>query len=222
MTTQPTIKALIADDHEIARFAFLKWLEEEAQTGVLDVRIIGIVSTGQQALDRVLLSSNHGEAITFLILDLDMPDMTGLEVIKTLRAKAWKHPILVISGSYLATVRDVLAAGANGFISKEEGQSVFVEAVHFLASNPDRTWLSPKTHRQLLHTENLLKKADLTTAEQGVLRLVKLSNKEIADKLGIAESTVKKHFWSIFQKLGIASRYDAIAFAIEAGLIVGR
>jgi DNA-binding NarL/FixJ family response regulator len=54
------------------------------------------------------------------------------------------------------------------------------------------------------------------------MRLAKLSNKEIADTLSISESTVKKHFWSIFQKLGISSRYDAITLAIEAGLIASR
>jgi DNA-binding NarL/FixJ family response regulator len=71
-------------------------------------------------------------------------------------------------------------------------------------------------------SESMLKKADLTPAEQNVLRHIKRSNKEIADELNIAESTVKKHLWSIFQKLGIASRYDAIAFAVEAGLILSR
>jgi DNA-binding NarL/FixJ family response regulator len=188
---------------------------------MLGASVAAVVSTGRQALDRIVLSPDAA-AINFLILDLDMPDMTGLEVIKTLRTKAWKHPILTISGSHLATARDVLAAGANGFISKEEGQPVFAEAVRFLASSPTRTWLSPATHRQLLHTEQLLKKAGLTPAEQAVMRLAKLSNKEIADTLSISESTVKKHFWSIFQKLGISSRYDAITLAIEAGLIASR
>jgi len=143
-------------------------------------------------------------------------------VVKRLRIAAWMQPILVISGSHLATARDVLAAGANGFVSKQEEQAVFVEGVRFLAQNPGKTWVSPSTHRQLLHTDALLKKAGLTPAEQSVLRLAKYSNKEIADELGIAESTVKKHFWSIFQKLGIASRYDAIAFAVDAGLVASR
>ena len=91
-----------------------------------------------------------------------------------------------------------------------------------MAGNLDANWLSPQTHRQIMRSEALLKKADLTPAEQNVLRFAKRSNKEIAEELGIAESTVKKHLWSIFQKLGITSRYDAISFAVEAGLIVAR
>jgi DNA-binding NarL/FixJ family response regulator len=231
----PPLHILVADDHDIARFALVQWLRDEQQRGLqnesqnrLHIADVHAVSTCQKALETIRASLGvHDErdgrhSVDMLIIDLDLPDMTGLEAITILRSEGWQKPILVISGSYIGTAKDALAAGANGFLSKQEPQEVFAEGVRFLAENPSANWLSPQTHRQIMLAESLLKKADLTPAEQNVLRFIKHSNKEIAEELGIAESTVKKHLWSIFQKLGITSRYDAISFAVEAGLIVGR
>jgi NarL family two-component system response regulator YdfI len=220
---------LVADDHDVARFALVQWLCDEQTRGLqagsetnVPIADVLAVSTCQNAIDTIRALLGKAHAIGMLIIDLDFPDMTGLDAIKILRADGWHEPILVISGSHIGTARDVLAAGANGFVSKQESQEVFIEGVRFLVENPSANWLSPQTHRQLMHSDALLKKADLTPTEQNVLRFIKRSNKEIAEELGIAESTVKKHLWSIFQKLGIASRYDAISFAVEAGLIVAR
>jgi DNA-binding NarL/FixJ family response regulator len=223
MTSSVTpLRIIVADDHEIARFALVQWLcgeQERRHTAIADVVA---VATCQKALETIRASLGKHNAIDMLIIDLDLPDMTGLEAIKILRAEGWQKPIFVISGSYVGTAKDALAAGANGFLSKQEQQDVFLEGFRFIVQNPHSQWVSPQTHRQIMHSDSLLKKADLTPAEENVLRHIKLSNKEIAEKLGITESTVKKHLWSIFQKLGIASRYDAIAFAIEAGLILSR
>ncbi|MFY7999495.1 MAG: LuxR C-terminal-related transcriptional regulator [Candidatus Kapaibacteriota bacterium] len=180
------------------------------------------VATCREALEVIRASLGKNNAIDMLIIDLDLPDMTGLEAITILRSEGWQKPILVISGSYIGTAKDALAVGANGFLSKQEPQDIFLEGFRFIVQNPHSQWVSPQTHRQIMLSESMLKKADLTPAEQNVLRHIKRSNKEIADELNIAESTVKKHLWSIFQKLGIASRYDAIAFAVEAGLILSR
>lgn len=212
---------LIADDHDIARFALLQWLNDEKARGSLitDVRA---VPTAHEALATIRASLGNADSVDMLVIDLDMPDMTGLEAITILRAEGWQKPILVISGSHIGTAKDALSVGASGFISKQESQEFFLEGIRFLAENPYSQWVSPQTHRQIMHSDALLKKANLTPAEQNVLRCIKLSNKEIAEKLGITESTVKKHLWSIFQKLGITSRYDAISFAVNAGLIVAR
>ena len=227
------LRILVADDHDIARFALQQWLNDEKARGSLiaDVRAvptateaIAIIRASLGAVLGASLSASldNTDSVDMLVIDLDMPDMTGLKAITILRAEGWKQPILVISGSHIGTVKDALAAGASGFISKQESQTIFLEGIRFLAQNPHAQWVSPIAHRQLMRSDAILKKADLTPAEQNVLRLIKLSNKEIAEKLDITESTVKKHLWSIFQKLGIASRYDAIAFAVDAGLIVAR
>jgi DNA-binding NarL/FixJ family response regulator len=213
---------IVADDHEIARFALVQWLRDEQERSATTIADVVAVASCQKALETIRASLGKDNAIDMLIIDLDLPDMTGLEAIKILRAEGWQKPILVISGSYIGTAKDALAAGANGFLSKQEHQDMFLEGFRFIVQNPHSQWVSPQAHRQIMLAETLLKKADLTPAEANVLRHIKRSNKEIAEELGIAESTVKKHLWSIFQKLGIASRYDAIAFAIEAGLILSR
>jgi DNA-binding NarL/FixJ family response regulator len=213
---------IVADDHEIARFALVQWLRDEQERSAATIADVVAVASCQKALETIRASLGKDNAIDMLIIDLDLPDMTGLEAITILRAEGWQKPILVISGSYIGTAKDALAAGANGFLSKQEHQDVFLEGFRFIVQNPHSQWVSPQAHRQIMLAETLLKKADLTPAEANVLRHIKRSNKEIAEELGIAESTVKKHLWSIFQKLGIASRYDAIAFAIEAGLILSR
>lgn len=216
------LRILVADDHDIARFALVQWLREEQQRDNSVIADVIAVASCRLAIETISASLGTSEAIDMLIIDLDLPDMTGLEAITILRADKWQQPILVISGSYIGTAKDALAAGANGFLSKQENQTVFLEGFRFVAQNPGAQWVSPQTHRQIMLSDTLLKKANLTSAEENVLRHIKLSNKEIAEKLGITESTVKKHLWSIFQKLGIASRYDAINFAVEAGLIVAR
>ncbi|MCU0427109.1 MAG: response regulator transcription factor [Candidatus Kapabacteria bacterium] len=216
------LRVLVADDHEIARFALVQWLRFEQESNAGTIVEILAVATCQKALETIRAALGKDNAVDMLIIDLDLPDMTGLEAIQILRSEGWQKPILVISGSYIGTAKDALAAGANGFLSKQEAQDVFLEGFRFIAQNPHSQWVSPQTHRQIMLSESMLKKADLTSAEQNVLRYIKRSNKEIADELGITESTVKKHLWSIFQKLGISSRYDAIAFAVEAGLIATR
>ncbi len=213
---------IVADDHEIARFALVQWLRDEQERSAATIAEVVAVASCRKALETIRVSLGKDNAIDMLIIDLDLPDMTGLEAIKILRAEGWQKPILVISGSYIGTAKDALAAGANGFLSKQEHQDIFLEGFRFIVQNPHSQWVSPQAHRQLMHSEAVLKKANLTPAEENILRHIKLANKEIAEKLGITESTVKKHLWSIFQKLGIASRYDAITFAVEAGLILSR
>jgi DNA-binding NarL/FixJ family response regulator len=215
------LRILVADDHDIARFALRQWLNDEKARGSL-IEDVRAVPTATEALATIRASLGNADSVDMLVIDLDMPDMTGLEAITILRAESWKQPILVISGSHIGTVKDALSVGASGFISKQESQDIFLEGIRFLAQNPQSQWVSPQAHRQIMHSDAVLKKADLTPAEVNVLHHIKYSNKEIAEKLGISESTVKKHLWSIFQKLGIASRYDAIAFAVNAGLIVAR
>jgi DNA-binding NarL/FixJ family response regulator len=164
-STPKSLRILIADDHEIARFALVQWLrfEQESNAGTI-VEILS-VATCQKALETIRAALGKDNAVDMLIIDLDLPDMTGLEAIQILRSEGWQKPILVISGSYIGTAKDALAAGANGFVSKQESQEVFLEGFRFIAENPHSQWVSPQTHRQIMLSESMLKKADLTSAE---------------------------------------------------------
>jgi two-component system nitrate/nitrite response regulator NarL len=154
-----------------------------------------------------------------IVIDIDLPDMLGIEVIRALRNDGFSGTILVVSGSNRADIYDILDSGANGYVSKEAEHTVFIEAVLWLLEHPTETWLPPALHRRMLQSDRILQKSGITPAERNILRFVALSNKEIADKLNISESTVKKHLWSIFQKLGIDSRQEAHEFAVSSQLL---
>lgn len=210
-----TIRVFITDDHEMARFALETWIE--ADSGTPPVSVIGSAARGSETLNAAYLHE-----IDLFILDIDLPDMTGLDLTRALREQGFRAGILCMSGSHLANAQDVLRAGANGFVSKEESHAIFLEGIRWIAETPDSVWLSPHWHRQQLTTERVLAQSHLTPAEQTVLRHIRLSNKEIAEKLTLSESTVKNHLSAIFQKLGVSSRQEAAGFAAQTGLIPPR
>ncbi len=209
------IHIFITDDHEMARFALTTWIE--ADTTSPTVSVVGTASRGS---DTVKEASNP--EIDLFVLDIDLPDMTGLEVTKRLRENSCRASILCMSGSHLASVQDVIGSGANGFVSKEESHVVFLEGIRWIAENPDAVWLSPHWHRQSMKSDRALAQTHLTPAEQTVLRHIRLSNKEIAEKLDLSDSTIKNHLSSIYQKLGISSRREAAEVALRLGVIPSR
>lgn len=210
-----SIRIFITDDHEMARFALTTWIE--ADTNTPSVVVVGTASCGNDTLKIIA-----GIAVDILLIDIDLPDTSGLEVTKQLRAMGFTTNILCMSGSHLASSQDVINAGANGFVSKEESHAVFLEGIRWIAVNADSVWLSPYWHRQAMKSDNLLSQSHLTPAERNVLRHIRLSNKEIATELNLSESTVKNHLWSIYQKLGISSRREASDFALRTGIIPSR
>lgn len=212
------IHILIADDHHVTRFGFLQWIRVSLKDFAQEP-LLADVSTGSQALALVRSAKDSAHPITMLIIDVDLPDMLGLEVVQTLRGEGFQGTVLVVSGSNSADIYEILASGANGYVSKEEEHTVFLEAVMWLLKHPTEVWLAPTLHRKIFQTDTALHKAGITTGERNVLRYITLSNKEIADKLGISESTVKKHLWNIFQKLGIESREEAREFAVSSHLV---
>lgn len=177
------------------------------------------VARGAEALALVRSARDSEHPITMIVLDIDLPDMLGVELTRVLRSEGFEGVVLVVSGSNHVDIYDILDSGANGFVPKEAEHTVFLEAVLWLLEHPTETWLSPALHRRMFHSDNVLQKKGITPAERNVLRFITLSNKEIADKLTISESTVKKHLWSIFQKLGINSRQEAHNFAISSQLL---
>jgi DNA-binding NarL/FixJ family response regulator len=148
--------------------------------------------------------------------------MNGTDVIKTLRASginASELPILLMTGLETAPVKEILASGANGYISKQETSEAFIRAIRQLFANPSDVWMNPSVAKQMLSAERALSEAGITAAEKNVLKVIRLPNEEIGELLGISKGTVKNHIANIFEKLGVTDRDDAVKFAVKVGLI---
>lgn len=219
MEGQQPIRIFVVDDHEVIRFAFESWIQKthSENTNEIMITIVGSASTGAEALELI-----PQQTPTVLLIDLQLPDMLGTEVIKSLRASGWdssKLRVLVMTGMETASVREILASGANGYLSKQESSETFIAAVRYVATNTSEVWLNPSVAKQMLNAEKALHEAGITLAEKNVLRLIRLSNEEVGELLSISKGTVKNHVANIFQKLGITDRQDAVQFAIKVGLI---
>jgi DNA-binding NarL/FixJ family response regulator len=213
-----TIKLFIVDDHAVIRFAMEAWSAQASQVnGASEIQVIGSAENGADAL-RLIPEAKPN----FLLIDLQLPDMEGTDVIQQLRTGGWSSDVLCIllmTGLETAPIKEILASGANSYISKQESSEAFMNAIRNLFRDPSQMWLNPAVAKQMLSSERAINEAGITAAEKNVLRLIRLSNEEIGEILDISKGTVKNHVANIFQKLGITEREEAVQFAIKVGLI---
>ncbi len=203
------IRILIVDDHDMVRKGIKSWLEAEE-----DISVIDEANRGQSALDKVRMLKPD-----VLLLDLHLPDMHGLDVIRTLRDENNDIRILVMTGYEKQRAKAVLEAGANGFLNKEEQRERVIEAVRWASRREEGTWISPAIAGELIKSSAAIEVAGLTKTEIRVLALVEKQNSDIAEKLFLSEGTVKNHISMIYSKLGIKSRLEAAQWASKHGIL---
>lgn len=208
------MKFLAVDDHPMIR---------EGLAGVLR----------QFDPDAVVHQANDGEAgvaalqsqadVACVLLDLNMPGLSGFSALTRMRALAPDLPILVFSSSELQTdVRRAFAAGASGFCTKSCGNDTLMAALRLVMSGqqyvPPLMLLSSAPDRVSPAGAEL---AALTNRQAEVLNLIArgLPNKLIARQLDMQEKTVKGHVSAIFRVLGVVNRVQAIESARQAGLL---
>lgn len=173
--------------------------------------------TLQAALDLI----TDGVRVDLVVLDLNLPDVNGLDGLVRLR-NVTKSPIVVVSSmADNRVVSSVIHAGANGFIPKHSQRDVFQKAVETLKNNrvflPDGYELLPGD-AGTSKDDAISRLASLTNQQARILQLIcegKL-NKQIAYELSIAETTVKAHITAIMRKLGVQSRTQAVLVAKQA------
>ncbi len=205
------VRVVIADDHEMVASGLRYWLASEA-----GFEVVAAAESGKEALR--LAQSLKPEV---LIQDLNMPDISGIEVIRHLRHERQSIAIMALTGSGVFHISEVLQSGADGYCSKEEKREVLIEGIRaILSPNRQEQWISPLALKTLLDDERTAHTVGLTTMELRVLSLLKLPNKSIAERLFLAEGTVRNHISSIYAKLGVQSRYQAIAWAERRGLLL--
>lgn len=204
--------ALIVDDHPLFCDALALTL-----SGLVGIDRIEAVGTLQAALARLEQGAERPDVI---VLDLNLPDVNGLDGVVRLRRAAPELPIVVVSSlDELKLVRAVLRAGVNAFVPKNADREEFRAAFAAIArgeihASPMALEPSPPSPSE----EAVSRLALLTRQQAKILQLVSagLMNKQIAYELSIAETTVKAHVTAIMRKLGVQTRMQAVLYAQEA------
>ncbi|GHE64795.1 DNA-binding response regulator [Streptomyces spiralis] len=217
-----TIRVLIADDQMMVREGFSVLLN-----AMPDIEVVGEAVNGRQAVDRV-----RELAPDVVLMDIRMPELNGIEATREIVAADGAAKVLVLTTFDLDEyVYQALRAGASGFLLKDASARQLAEGVRVVASG--EALLAPSVTKRLITEFSKLSEAprimpsaraaygDLTERETEVLVLIAqgLSNAEIAERLVVAESTIKTHVSRVLVKLGLRDRTQAAVFAYEARLV---
>ncbi|MEV7794950.1 response regulator transcription factor [Streptomyces sp. NPDC087512] len=218
--TSGTIRVLIADDQQMVRQGFTVLLNTQP-----DIEVVGQAVDGLDAVAKV------GElAPDVVLMDIRMPELGGIEATRRITEATPQIRVLVLTTFDLDEyVYEALRAGASGFLLKDASADQLAEAVRVVAAGD--ALLAPGITRRLITEFSRLsdrpraplkeRVGDLTERETEVLALIAqgLSNAEIAQRLVVAEQTVKTHVGRILVKLGLRDRTQAAVFAYESGLV---
>ncbi len=207
------IRVLIVDDHPITCKGIRDLLEP-----AVGISVVGEAHTGAEALKKIDELKPR-----VVLLDMRLPDMNGVEIIKRAYKAGTNARILGLS-SYndREFISELLTYGASGYLLKDEVPEEIVEAVRGVAQG-EVGWVSRKVAALL--SQILVKDqdggTDLTARELKVLNLVVegKTNNQIGLALGISGKTVEKHLHVIFQKLGVVSRVEAAILAVQQSLV---
>lgn len=208
---------VLADDHVIVRQGIKALLESQP-----DLEVVGEASNGLEACELV---EKHDPDV--LVVDLMMPNLTGLDVVHLVRERAPRTRVVVLSmHSNEAYVLQALHNGAIGYVLKESGDSDLVTAVRRAAGG--QRYLSPPLSDRAIQAysdraeDSLLDPYEgLTSREREVFQMAAegYSNKQIADRLSISARTVETHRANLMRKLGLNSRPELIRYAVRRGVL---
>ena len=215
----PTV--FIADDQSMVREGFRALLSAEP-----DITVVGDAADGRRAVDEVVRL-----APDVVLLDIRMPQMNGLEAAAEIMARRIDPaPRLLMLTTFDIDdyVYEALRIGASGFMLKDAPADELVRAVRVVATGD--ALLAPSITRRMIEEATRRRSSvraeppqlrELTAREREVLELIArgLSNAEIADRLYLAEQTVKTHVGRVFAKLQLRDRAQAVVFAYEAGVV---
>ncbi|MFP5255232.1 MAG: response regulator [Acidimicrobiia bacterium] len=203
-----TTRVFLLDDHEIVRRGLRELLEAEG-----DLVVVGEAGTAEEAYGRIPATSPD-----VAVLDVRLPDGDGIEVCREIRSK---HPeiacIMLTSFSDDEAVYASIMAGAAGYLLKQVRGSDLVNGVRRVAAG--ESLLDPQVTTRVLdrlrHREGDDELASLTDQERRILGLIAegLTNRQIGERLFLAEKTVKNYVSNMFAKLGMHRRTEAAAYA---------
>lgn len=209
------IKIMITDDHSMIREGLKNLLELDG-----DIEVIAEAVDGEDCLDKLLTVTPD-----VLLLDINMPRMNGLEVLKKLKERKSKVKVLVLTvhneTEYLMKAVEI---GINGYVLKDSESAELKKAI--CAINDGENYIQPclipsLNSKMIEKNEDEIKIESLTKRELQVLKELAIGkfNRDIAKEMEISERTVKNHISSIFKKLDVTDRTQAAVFAIKNDLI---
>ena len=210
-----SVKVMLADDHALMREGIKHLLEFD---GIIEV--IDEANNGKECLEKL-----EKVEPDILLLDINMPDMNGIEVLEELKKQNKNIKILMLTVhsevEYLIKAIDI---GANGYILKDSGSLELKQAINVIMTDGSyiQPSLLPALNSRLINRDIDKEKLEsLTKREIEILIQVAggMFNKEIANNLDISERTVKNHISNIFKKIDVSDRTQAAVFAIKNNVV---
>ena len=210
------IRVVIADDHPIVLDGLTQLFASER-----DVEVVQRCTNGQEAL-----AAARGARPDVLVLDVRMPGLNGLDVLRALAAEKSRARVVLLTAQMNdAEVLAAVRAGVAGIVLKETAPRVLLQCVRAVAAGEQ--WLDSRMIQSAVEStvrrDAAREKAarELTRRELDIARMVATGarNREIGEKLGISEGTVKMHLHTIYEKLGIGGRVELSNYAREHALV---
>lgn len=210
------IRVILADDHPIVLHGLQQLFRRQP-----DIEVVATCRTGDEALAAVQTTTAD-----ILVLDLRMPGMSGLDVLRALSAEPVKCRTVVLTAT--VSDRDAVEAvrlGALGLVLKESSPDTLIECVRQV--HRGEQWIDRSTMGRafglVLRRESATQEIaqTLSAREIEIVRLVAqgLKNRDIAGRLSIAEGTVKIHLHNVYEKLGLDGRLELLVFLQEKGFV---
>ncbi len=220
MATNRAIKVAVADDQPLYRMGVVKLLETEE-----DLTLVAEATNGMEA---ILAIERHQPDV--LLLDLKMPVMDGLQALSEIGKRRLEARVIVmISNDEREKAVRAVRLGARGILFKDADPALLPKSIRKVYAgevwidNPilSQALKSLLTRPQAPQVPAETREMKLSGREMEVVRCVAmgLRNKEVADKLGVSEATIKNHLTSIYTKLGVGDRLELILYAIHNKLV---
>jgi DNA-binding NarL/FixJ family response regulator len=207
------IRILLADDHAVVRQGFKMLLDAQP-----DMEIVGEASNGREAVEAA--ETLRPEVV---VMDVAMPELNGIEATRRLAVSTPHARVIALSMHKDSVyVREILRAGARGYLLKDSGADDLVNAIRAVARG--ESYLSPSVSNAVLddYRRHVTNPIDLLTSrEREVLQMLAegKTNKEIAGVLNLSVYTVDAHRGRIMEKLNLHSINDLVRFAVRNGVI---
>ena len=209
------IRLMIVDDHSLVREGLKQLLELDE-----DLRVVSQAADGKEGL-RIL----EEDKPDVLLLDINLPNMNGLEMLEKIRTKNIDVRILILTiHNEIDYLMKAVEIGCDGYVLKDSDSNLLKKAIYAVYQGESfiQPSLTPALNAGLAGRAMMDEKInELTRREVEVLKLIAegLFNKEIAATLDISERTVKNHVSNIFKKIDVSDRTQAAVFAIKNNLV---